>query len=95
MNVERTMEFILQRQAKAELRMDRAEARSDRTELRFNKRLDGLAKIVRTGTKLLNQVVVERRKLAEEMRGLAAAQRRTDRTLNNFIGSLCKRRNGR
>ena len=109
MDVERTMEFILQSQAKAEVRMDRAEvrmdradarmdrmeARIDRMELRFDKRLDGLTKIVRTGMKLVNQLVAEQRKLADEMRALAAAQSRTDRSLNNFIDSLRKGKNGR
>ena len=82
------MEFILQSQAKAEARMDRMEARTDRMELRFDKRLDGLTKIVRTGMKLVNQLAVEQRKLA-------AAQRRTDQTLANFIDSLRKGQDGR
>jgi hypothetical protein len=37
MNVERTMQFILESQAKAEARMDRAEARMDRAEARMDK----------------------------------------------------------
>jgi len=88
MDVERTIEFILQSQAKAEVRMDRMEARIDRMELRFDKRLNGLTNIMRTGMKMLNQ-------LAAAQKELAAAQKRTERTLNSFIDSIRKGTNGR
>ena len=87
MNVEKTMEFILQMQAaaetrlaKADERMDRAESRMDRAEARmdkFDRRLEAIGKLLQTGMKILVKI--------EE------AQRKTDRKLDRLLDSWAKR----
>src|SRR5437016_10063786 len=94
MNVEKTMEFILQMQAAAEVRMDRAEVRMDRAEVRmdraearmekFDKRLEAIGKLLQTGMKIL--VKIENRQQA-----LVEAQLKTDRKLDRLIDSWTKR----
>ena len=88
MNVERTIQFIIQSQAKAEVRMDRAEARMDRAEARMEKieklhdrRMAAISKLLRQGMKSIAE--------------LAEAQKATDRTLKAFIQSSINGGNGR
>jgi hypothetical protein len=74
MDVERTMEFILKSQARAEARMERAEARVERAEARMEKvdrRIDAISKLVQQGMRML--VRNETR-----MDELIQAQKRTD-----------------
>ena len=74
MDVERTMEFILKSQARAEIRMEKAEARMEKAEARMEKmdgRLDGIAKLIRQGMRML---VKTDARLAE----LTQAQKRTE-----------------
>jgi len=66
MNVEKTMEFILQSQARAEIRTEKAEARLEKVEARleksearmdkFDKRLNSITKLVQTGMKMLVRI---------------------------------------
>jgi len=87
MDVDRTIEFILQMQAaaearaaKADERMDRAEARMDRAEARmdkFDRRLEAIGKLLQTGMKILVKI--------EE------GQHKTDRKLDRLIDSWTKR----
>lgn len=86
--VGRTIEFILQSQARAEARLERAEARLERAEARlaqaradFDQRLKAIAKLMAAGMKML--VRVEKAHLE-----LAAAQKQTDRKLQLFLDSL-------
>lgn len=95
MDVERTIEFILKSQAKAEIRMqkaenrlERAEARADAMDKRFDRRINGIAKILQQGMKMLARTDTH---LAE----LAAAQKETDRELKALIRSLRNGGNGR
>ena len=88
MDVEQTIEFILQIQAKAEARMDRMEARIDGMEARFDRRLNALTKLVGTGMKML----VQTQKVQKQ---LAAAQKETDRKLRALLDSLRTGQNGR
>jgi hypothetical protein len=88
MDVERTIEFILQTQAKAEARMDK-----------FDTRLEATRKLVQTGMKMLvkinqQQLVVSGQlaALAGEVRVLTEAQRKTDRKFDRMIDSWTKRR---
>ncbi|HTM51735.1 MAG TPA: hypothetical protein VL285_23735 [Bryobacteraceae bacterium] len=63
MDVERTMEFILQSQARAEARMEKSEARMEKSEARmeksdarmekFDKRLEAMRKLVETGMRMV------------------------------------------
>ena len=74
MNVERTMEFILKSQARAEVRMEKADARMDK----FDRRLDGIANLVQQGMRTLVKVD---RSLAELVQG----QKRTDIAIGGLV----------
>ena len=78
------MEFILTTQAKTEVQVERLATR-----------MDGITKIVRTGMKMLVRLGEDQRKVREDLRTLAAAQKRTEYTLQAFIASLHKGGNGR
>lgn len=98
MNIEKTMEFILKSQARAEIRMEKAEARMDKTE----KRMDGIAKLVKQGMRTLVKVdrglaeLVQAQKRTEtHLSELSQAQKATEKSLKAFIDSLKHGRNGR
>ena len=78
------MEFILTTQAKTEVQVERLATR-----------MDGITKIVRTGMKMLVRLGEDQRKMREDLRTLAASQKRTEHTLQAFIASLHKGGNGR
>jgi septal ring factor EnvC (AmiA/AmiB activator) len=67
MNVEKTIEFLLEHQARAEVRMDR-----------FDKRLDGITKLMRMGMKAMMAT-------DKKVSALAIAQKRTDEKINTLI----------
>ena len=91
MDVERTIEFILQAQAKAEIRMDK-----------MDKRLDGITKILQQGMRMLVKTDTRLAELAQAQKRtdarlaeLAQAQTATERSLKAFIDSLRHGPNGR
>ena len=91
MDVERTIEFILQAQAKAEIRMDK-----------MDKRIDAITKILQQGMRMLVKTDVRLAELAQAQKRtdarlaeLAGAQTATERSLKAFIDSLRHGRNGR
>ena len=105
MDVERTIEFILNTQAKAERRMDKTDMR-----------LDGISKLLQQGMRMLVKTDATLAELAQAQKrtdatlaGLAQAQKHTDtkvaelaqahkateRSLKAFIDSLRHGRNGR
>ena len=56
MDIERTMEFIMDMQAKAEVRMAKADERAARADERmdkFDRRLDAIRKLIETGMRIL------------------------------------------
>jgi len=96
MNVERTMEFILQMQARSEVRGDR-----------FDKRLDATSKLVQTGMKLLVKIekdfdrrMTESKKdfnhrlneLIEAQKKTDEAQKKTGQKLDRLIDFWTRRR---
>jgi predicted nucleic acid-binding Zn-ribbon protein len=101
-DIERTMQFILESQAKAELRMEKAETRmqkaetrmqkaeirSERMEKRLDRRMDSISKLIQRGMRMLTQIDA---RVAE----LATAQKATERSLKVLIDSLRHGRNGR
>ena len=101
MNVERTMEFILESQAKAEARADRADARAARADARadkadarmdrLDKQLKATADLVREGMKIVGAFAKDRRELRQELQKLSKAQARTEAELQRYLKSL---RNG-
>ncbi len=88
MDIERTIQFILESQAKAEIRMDRWEARMERSdariersdarvaalEKRLDRRMDAITRLLQQGMRIL---VKNQSEIAE----LRKAQRRTDTKL--------------
>ncbi|MBZ5725808.1 MAG: hypothetical protein LAP87_12515 [Acidobacteriia bacterium] len=113
MDVERTIEFILQSQAKAEARAAAMDARTAATdariaasEARFNKRMDGINKLIKHGMRMIetsraewdrkfNALVDAQMRTEEQLRQLAAAQKVTDKKFQAFLDSMRKGRNGR
>ncbi|HVP47857.1 MAG TPA: hypothetical protein VMT32_14785 [Bryobacteraceae bacterium] len=94
MDVEKTMQFILDQQAKTEVlwqrneeRWKRAEARMDR----FDRRLDSLRRLLAAGMKLLNKAAQERRAMEAGIRELVAAQKRTDQKFDRLVDLLTRR----
>ena len=81
MDVERTIEFILQMQAKSEARMAKMDERMDK----FDKRMEATLKLVQTGMKMLV-------KIDQKLLALTEAQRKTDRRFDRLIDSWTKRR---
>lgn len=85
---EARMEKAEVRVEKAEARVEKAEARAIAMEKRFDRRLNGIAKLLEQGMRMLAKTDT---KLAE----LAEAQKKTDQTLKAFMNSLRHGRNGR
>ena len=103
------MEFILQSQARAEVRMEKSDARVAAMEKRLDKRMDAIARLLQQGVRSLVKIHAEvggiakaqKRsdakfaELAQAQRELAEAQKATDRSLKNLIDHLRTGRNGR
>jgi len=101
MDVERTIEFILQQQAKAEVRAALAEAKAER-------QMAAIRKLIQTGMRMIvkneelikataaevREVAAAQRATEAELRSLAAAQKTTQIKLQGFIDSLRRGRNG-
>ena len=79
-----------ERMAKAEARMEKAEARMEK----FDRRMEAMGKLVQTGMKWLVKIEKTQQALAEEVRALTDAQRRTDRKFERLMDSWSKRFNG-
>jgi len=95
MDVERTIQFILESQARAEARSEKADARMEKAdarvaalEKRLDRRMDAITKLIQQGMRMLAKTDAT---LAE----LAEAQKETDRSLKAFINSMRHGRNGR
>jgi hypothetical protein len=94
-DVEKTMEFILEQQAKAEVSHARFEAamasmaeRQDRTEA-------VLRRAIRAGVEDARRQRVRTRKLEQTMTELAEAQKKTQSALEAFLESMNRGGNGR
>ena len=108
MDVERTIEFILQQQAKAEVRAERQEARAERHEARMERlearaalaeakaerQMTAIRKLIQTGMRMIvkNEELIKA--TPAELRELSAAQRVTETKLQGLIDSLRRSRNG-
>src|SRR5262245_42530664 len=108
MNVEKTIEFILNSQARAEARMDKTD-----------KRIDAIGKLVQQGMRILVRIESAQKRnearvaelaqaqkelaqaqkkmdadLRKSLAELAEAQKETQRSLKAFLHSMRHRRNG-
>jgi hypothetical protein len=102
MDVERTMQFILDNlasvtarqeamaasQEAAEARAAAAEARTAAMERRLDRRMDGIVKLIKTGMRMMVEIQESHKELAAEMKELAAAQKRTDQRFDRWLDSL-------
>ncbi len=110
MDVEKTIEFILDQQAKTEVlrqqneeRWQRNEERWKRADVRmdkFDRSLVGIRKLILLGAKTLvssqKAAKVELREIREDIRELTAAQKRTDQKFERLVELLSRRSpNGR
>jgi hypothetical protein len=99
MDVDRTIEYILQLQAKGEERMAQHDARMAQHDARmakadermdkFDKRLEATRRLVEGGMKLIAKRHLE---VQEAIKALAEQQRKTERNLDRFIASMSTRR---
>ena len=94
MDVERTIEFILQQQAKAEARQAQAEARQAQAEAKAERQMAAIRKLIQTGMRMIvkNEELVKATQA--ELRELTAAQRVTETKLQGLIDALRRGRNG-
>jgi hypothetical protein len=103
MDVEKTIEFILDQQAKTEALWQRNEERWQRAEERmdkFDQSLIRIRKLIQLGAKTLlstqKAAKVELREIREDIRELTAAQKRTDQKFDRLVELLSRRSpNGR
>jgi hypothetical protein len=95
MNVERTMQFILESQAKAEVRMDRAEARMDKAEKRAEREMAAMRKLLGQGLKALAELAAAQKETDRALKETDRALKETDRVLRTFIKRSVNGRNGR
>ena len=82
------MQFIVESQAKAEIRTDAMEKRLD-------KGMHGIVKILGQGMRMLAKTETRLAELAAAQKELAASQKETDRSLKALINSMRNGRNGR
>lgn len=101
-DIERTIEFILESQTKAEIRMERSDTRVAAMEKRLDKRMDAITKLLQQGMRILGKTQTELAEVAKaqkrtdiKLAELAEAQKATDRSLKALIDGLRNGRNGR
>src|SRR5260221_13761983 len=102
MDVARTMEFILERPAKAEQSAAKAEqseakadqrmAKSDERMDKFDKRLEATRKLVEAGIKIVLQTGEDIRGLAVQGNAFTEAQSKSDRKIERLMDSWAKQR---
>jgi len=80
MNVERSIEHLLELHARAEARMDKAEARMDRTD----RQIEAIRKIVQTGMKLIVRIEATQAEIQK-------AQARSDAKIDRLAEIWLKR----
>jgi hypothetical protein len=102
MDVEKTMEFILQHQAKAEARAERAEAKAERAEAKAERQMTAIRKLIQTGMRLIvkneesiKELAAAQKVTEKKLQDLAAAQKITETKLQGFLDGLRRGGNGR
>lgn len=91
MNFEKTIEFILQHQARTEVVLARVTDRQDRAE----KSMNGIRTILKTGMRMMVKLTAAQKRtesnlvrLEEKVERLAEAQGHTEKSLDRLIKSL-------
>lgn len=101
MDVERTIEFLLENHARWEVRMQKAEERMEKAGERHEKQMAGIRKVLRETVKTTEEIKIGLKALTHahrqteiSIRELAEAQKVTEKKLHLFLTSLQKGRNG-
>jgi phage-related tail protein len=84
-DVEETIKFILESQAKAEIRQAKAENRMSAMEKRLDKRMDGVAKSLKPGMRILVKHQAETR---SNINALVKAQMRSEARAERLDGRM-------
>ena len=94
MDVERTIEFILQLQARAEAKQAQAEAKAALAEAKAERQMAAIRKLIQTGMRMIvkNEELIKA--TAAEVRELAATQKVTETKLQGLIVALRRGLNG-
>jgi chromosome segregation ATPase len=87
MDVERTMEFILRSQARAETRMEKLESRIQNSEIRANARMDRIDRRLEGTSKLIQHGMRMLVKIETKLDEVSQAQKRTDVALAELAKS--------
>jgi hypothetical protein len=109
MDVEKTIEFILQQQARteawearAEARWAKADARAAAAEVKAERQMAAIRKLIQVGMRLIAQnqeqikeLTAAQKETNKEIKELKAVQRVTELKLQAFIESLRRGSNGR
>ena len=90
MDVEKTMEFILQQQAKAETQI----AAMGERQAKADKQIAAILKLIQTGMRMIVKQGESIKQLTEAQKELAEAQRATQVELRGLIASLRRGGNG-
>jgi hypothetical protein len=102
MDVEKTIEFILQQQARteawaarAEARWAKADARAAAAEVKAERQMAAIRKLIQVGMRLIAQNQEQIKGLAAAEKETKAAQRVTETKLQGLIDALRRGSNGR
>ena len=87
MNVERTIEYILQLQAKAEVRQAKAEERQAKAEAKAQREMAAIRTLIKAGMKMIA-------KTDAQIKDLFKAQKVTETKLQGLIDSMRRGGNG-
>src|SRR4029077_21035816 len=99
MNVEKTIEFILQHQAtaeaKAEAEMAALRQQQAESQAKSDREMAAIRKLIRAGMHMIvkNEELIKQNE--QHIQELAEAQKKTEGKLQAFIASLVRGRNGR
>jgi hypothetical protein len=101
MDVQKTMEFILRQQAKAEGEMAAMRQRQAESEAKAERQMAAIRKLIQTGMRmivkndeLIKEVAAAQKVTEANLRELAAAQKVTGTQLQGLIASLRRGGNG-
>jgi len=94
MDVQKTMEFILRQQAKAEGEMAAMRQRQAESEAKAERQMTAIRKLIQTGMRMIVKNDEQIAKNERQIKELAAAQKVTDAELRGLIVALRRGGNG-
>jgi len=95
MDVQKTMEFILRQQAKAEGEMAAMRQRQAESETKAERQMAAIRKLIQTGMRMIVKNDEQIAKNEQQIKELAAAQKITVAKLQGLIDALRRGGNGR